>query len=372
MNRKIYLKMKSTQETKELLNRAPVPSLPTLELPVEEALGYILQDNVKARISVPHYNASAMDGISLNAGISFGASESRPVTITPEQYKQVNTGDPVEYPHNSVVPAEELSFTEHGEVILYKPSLPWKNIRTAGEDMAKGELIAPMNTVIDEKTIPLLLAGGITAVPVKQKPRALVIPTGSEIVPHPVPELKPGQIVDYNSSMICSMLKKWGCVCTVSRPVGDNRLRIVDALKAGIAEYELVVVIAGSSAGSKDYTMEAVQSLGEVKVHGVKMMPGKPFLFGLAGDRAVFGIPGFPASAYFSMIELVKTYLERLLGAAIPRASISCSIANDIPSRAGFDEYIRVAAAEIEGCPMAVPLKRGAGVLKSVREASGY
>lgn len=367
--------MKGVDEVKEILKKASTPELPVVLRSPWDAYGFVLAEDVFASLSVPHYNAAAMDGIAVDAHDSFAATEKNPLRIPKDRYRLLNTGDPVHHPFNSVIPVEEITANENNEeegFTLYRSTYPWNHVRIVGEDIVKGQLIAPKNSIVDERMIPTLIAAGAWKVAVKRKPHALIIPTGDEIVRAPVQSLKEGEIIDFNSWMIYHLLQRWGCECDLHDPVKDDTRAIENALRKGTQNNELVILIAGSSAGGKDYSVKALESTGEVLVHGVKMMPGKPFLFGMVNGKTVFGIPGFAASAYYAMLVFVKLFVERLLAVHFTERVIRCELSQDIPSKPGYDEYIRVVVATIDRIIKAVPLKRGASLLKSLYEASGY
>jgi len=372
MARNLYLKMKKAEEVREIIKSLPTPALSPVEIPVSDSLGFVLFEGIWAACSVPHYNAAAMDGITVSAEDTFEASEQKPLRLLKGQYIEVDTGDPIFQPYNVVIPAEEVSTQQDG-VLIFRSFTPWSNIRSAGEDLVKGELLVPGNTLINERVIPLLIAGGIRKVKVKKPPAACIIPTGEEIVRlDKISSLEPGNIIDFNSFMVKAFLKNLGCKSKVLEPVEDNPEVLERVVNEALKEQDFLVIIGGTSAGRDDCTSRVIQKLGKVLVHGVKMMPGKPFFLGEVSGKAVFGLPGYAGSAYFCLYEFIRLYVEKLLGVKTPVHRINCTLSESLPSRAGYDEYIRVTLAEAKGKTFAIPLKRGASILKSLTEADGY
>jgi len=364
--------MKNTGEVREIINSFSPPPLSTIEISVSDSSGRVLAESVWAASSVPHYNAAAMDGIAVASVDTFGASEGNPVRFLSNQYKEVDTGDQILHPHNVVIPAEEVTYKEDS-VLIFRSFSPWSNIRSVGEDMVKGELLAPANTIVNERMIPLLIAGGIKKVKVKKRPQVCIIPTGEEIVRlEDISSLEPGKIIDFNSFMCDAYLKKLGCECYILQPIEDKPEVLERVIKKELEKHDFLIIIGGTSAGRDDYTSMVTQKLGNVLVHGVKMMPGKPFFLGKISKKAIFGLPGYAGSAYFCLHEFIRNYVENLLGIKTPLYSLSCTLSESLPSKAGYDEYIRVNLSEIGGKILALPLKRGASILKSLTEADGY
>ena len=181
----------------------------TEEIPTTEAVGRVLSDAVYAKICCPHYNASAMDGIAVKAKDTYSASENNPVTLTPDMYTVVDTGDAIPDDRDAVIMVEELSFEEDRKVKIIASVHPFQNIRQIGEDICMGDMIAPSFTEITPSLCGAMLAGGITKASVIKKPTVAIIPTGDEII-SPTDNPEKGQIIEFNSSIFSGMLKEWG------------------------------------------------------------------------------------------------------------------------------------------------------------------
>ena len=372
VERNIYLNLMSVNDVKKIIDKLEIPKLDSVTIKSSEAIGRITSNDIYARFSVPHYNAAAMDGIATKAEYTFGASETNPVTLPEEKYIQIDTGQPLPENYDSIIPEEEISYDKNGYVTIINAAHPWQNVRVIGEDIVKGDLLIPKNTVIQENAIPILFAGGIWEVEVIRKPKALIIPTGNEVVSPPVETLKDGMIIDYDSKLIANLLKMWGCEYEITDVIPDNPEALKNKLLEGVKDYDFLCIIAGSSAGRKDFTESVLKEVGNVLVHGVKMMPGKPFSLSTISGKTVFGIPGFPASAYFVTLLFLKQYIERIFSRSVKDNVVTCKLSQNVPSKLGYDELIRVAVAKINNEKKAIPLKRGASVFKSIYESSGY
>ena len=261
--------------------------------------GRVTKNALYAKICSPHYNASAMDGISVRAKDTFGASENNPLVLTRDKYSVVDTGDPIPDGHDAVVMVEDVTEVDEG-VSLLSAVHPWQNVRQVGEDICMGDMIAPSFTKITPSLCGALLAGGITKLEVIKKPLVGIIPTGDEIVP-PTENPKKGDIIEFNSSIFSSMVKQWGGESKVYPIVKDKKELLKSALEKACEECDTVLVLAGSSAGRDDYTCDIIRELGLVAVHGIAVKPGKPAVLGKVREIPVVGLPGYPVSAIVIM-----------------------------------------------------------------------
>ncbi len=330
--------------------------------------GRVTKNALYAKICSPHYNASAMDGISVKARDTYGASENTPLTLTREQYTVVDTGDPVPDGHDAVIMVEDITETENGVVILSAVH-PWQNVRQVGEDICMGDMIAPSKTVITPSLCGALLAGGITHFEAYRKPLVGIIPTGDEIVP-PTENPQKGDIIEFNSSIFSSMVREWGGEAKVYPIVKDKKELLKAALTRAVCECDAVLVLAGSSAGRDDYTCDIIKELGTVAVHGIAVKPGKPAVLGRVENAPVVGLPGYPVSAIVIMESIVRDLVYRLGGQAAPeRQRLDAVLGKRIVSSLKYHEFVRVTLGKTAEGFVAVPLARGAGVVTSFTKA---
>ena len=336
-----------------------------------EASGRITAEAVFARISAPHYNASAMDGIAVAAARTFGAGESTPVYLTGDDYVVVDTGDPMPAGTDAVVMIEDVYEEENGGVRLLAAVSPWQNVRQVGEDLCMGDMIAPCGTKITPALCGAFLAGGVTRLAVKKRPVFGIIPTGDEIV-KPTQSPAPGEIIEFNSVIFSAMLREWGAEPVVFDIVKDNKELLSRAVRQAAESCDAVMVLAGSSAGRDDYTSAVCAELGRVLLHGAAIKPGKPVVLGMLGEKPLIGLPGYPVSAMIVTEEFVKPLIARFYGGEEDGGqTVQAVLTKKIVSSLKYEEFVRVTLGTVGGVCYAVPLPRGAGVITSVTKAGG-
>ncbi|MGB4515670.1 MAG: molybdopterin biosynthesis protein, partial [Bacillota bacterium] len=323
--------------------------------------------------SQPAYHSCAMDGIATRSHLTFGASETNPRRLRlGEEAVYVDTGDPLPRGFDSVIMVEDLIETTPLEVAIISPARPWQHVRTVGEDIVATELVLPENHKIRAFDLGALLAAGVTQVMVRRKPKVAIIPTGDELIlPGTTPEV--GDITEFNSRLIGGLVQEWGGEPIFWDIVPDEPQALTEAVVKASLSADIIVVNAGSSAGSEDYTSDIVKSLGELFVHGVAIKPGKPTILGIVDNKPFFGIPGYPVSAALSCELFLLPLLAKMLGQTVKeRTMINATLARRIVSVPGMDEFIRVKVGKVGGRYVASPLARGAGAIMSLVRADGY
>ncbi len=379
--RNVYLQMKPLPEARELfLSRFDWPSLLEVDdVAVADSVGRVLAAPVYARFSAPGYHASAMDGIAVRSEQTWGASEATPVELSVgEQTRFVNTGDVLPEGCDAVVMIEGVERLSGERVRIEAAAHPWQHVRRAGEDIVATEMLFARGHRVTPADTGALLAGGILRVAVKRRPRVLVLPTGAEMIaPADVPPegLPPGRIVEFNSTVLGGLVEEAGGEWVRGERLPDELPRlqaaISDALAGGRAD--AVLLIGGSSAGAKDFTRAAVAAVGEVLVHGVTMMPGKPTVLGAVHERPVVGMPGYPVSAIVAFEQLVAPALARMLGAPEPgRPTVLATPTRKVASKLGMEEFVRVRLGRVGERLVAAPMPRGAGAITTITEADGF
>ena len=338
---------------------------------VQDAFGRITARAVYAHINAPHYACSAMDGIALYARDSFGATETTPVTLRAEQYTEVDTGDPIPEGCDAVIMVEELVKNGDGSVTIHAPAAPWQHVRQIGEDVCAGEMILPSFVEVTPAAIGAMIAGGVLELEVLAKPVVGVIPTGDEIVP-PCADPKPGDILEFNSSIFSAMLASWGAEAKTYPIVPDQYDRIRDMLEKAVGECDMVILNAGSSAGRDDYSVTAVREVGEVLYHGVAIKPGKPAILGYQSAVPILGVPGYPVSGIIVIDELLRPLIDLWYGREYDGVSRTrAKLTRPVVSGLKYKEYVRVRMGYVGDTLMASPLPRGSGVVSSFMKADG-
>ncbi len=356
---------------------------PAEPVPLAEALGRVTAEPVWARLSSPHYHAAAMDGYALRAEATAGASDRTPVDLqVGSQALYVDTGDALPEWADSIVPIEAIEPVGAGErgslqaIRLRAALAPWSHVRPMGEDLVVSELVLPAGHTLRPVDLGVLAGSGYAEVRVRRKPRVAILPTGSELVP-PGSAARPGEIVEYNSLVLAGQVQDWGGQAIRLDIAPDDPAAIRGALQGAVdAGADLVLINAGSSAGSEDLSASVIASLGKVLVHGVAVRPGHPVILGLLGSGAravpVIGVPGYPVSAALTGEIFVRPLLDRWLGRP-PNApdEIQAVMTRKVHSSMGDEEYLRVTVGQVGDRTIAAPLARGAGVLTSLVRADG-
>ena len=346
---------------------------PGIELPLAQAQGRITARPVWALTSSPHYDAAAMDGAAVRAADTSGATETSPVNLTiSAQAILVDTGDPMPAGYNAVVMIEHLHRVDDNTLQVSAPVPPWQHVRPLGEDLVATELVLPENHQIRPVDLGACAAAGVTQLHVRRRPKVAVLPTGNELVPPGTAPLKPGDVVEFNSLMISGMIDSWGGEGVVLPSAPDEYETIKSAVSSGLSEFDMVIVNAGSSAGTEDYTASVVEDLGRLLVHGVAVRPGHPVVLGMAEGKPIIGLPGYPVSAVLTAELFVKPLIERWLGRPTEaRPTVTAELTRKVLSPLGEDEYLRVKLGRVGDRMVATPLQRGAGVIMSLVRADG-
>ncbi|MCB8953967.1 MAG: molybdopterin biosynthesis protein [Ardenticatenales bacterium] len=363
-------------------------------IPLDEAaLGRVLAAPVWARLSSPHYHAAAMDGFAVRAGDTEGATLTRPLTLVyGTQALYVDTGDALPAFANAVIPIEEIEpLAATGDrapdprrphAIRLRAALPpWKHVRPMGEDMVASQLVLPAGHTLRPVDLGAIAGSGHDHILVARRPRVAVLPTGTELKPIGEP-VQSGDIIEYNSLVLSTQINDWGGQATRLPIIPDDRARLREQTELAASDHDLILLNAGSSAGSEDYTAGIVAELGQLLVHGVAVRPGHPVILGLLprprpteGQAAwvpIIGVPGYPVSAALTAEIFVRPLLARWLGCSpVPPPTMPATLTRKIVSPAGDDDYVRVAVGRVEDKWLAAPLTRGAGVISSLVRADG-
>ncbi len=371
--------MKTLEEARELLFKTFLPAEPQLSetIPVPDAVGRVLAEAVFAKLSSPSFHAAAMDGIAVLAEKTFGTSESRPkqLAIGRDAF-HVNTGHVLPESTNAVIMIEHVQIIGENQVQIEAPVFPWQHVRKMGEDIVATELLFARNHRITPYSIGALLSGGILSMQVRKKPKVLIIPTGSELVDcstTQIEAMKPGQVLETNSVVLGKLVEAWGGKYERHEMIRDDLETMTQIVQdACLGDADIILMVGGSSAGSEDFSRAVIQNIGEVLVHGVTMMPGKPVIMGVVNRKPVFGIPGYPVSAIVAYEQLVGPLICSMIGQPEPqRQMVSVEPIRKIPSKLGIEEFLRVKLGKVDDRIVAIPLPRGAGCITTLTQADG-
>jgi molybdopterin molybdotransferase/putative molybdopterin biosynthesis protein len=347
--------------------------LEVVRLPLDQAVGRVTAEPVWATRSSPPFDAAAMDGIAVHSADTVGAGETSPVRLAAGSFEIVDTGDPIPGDFDAVVMREDVHEVEGG-VELQAAAAPFQHVRSIGEDVSAAELLLPAGHRLRPVDVAAAGAAGATELVVRRRPVVTVIPTGDEIRPVGS-ELAEGELPDTNGVMLAAQAEAAGAEAHRFEITPDVPEQIAEAVRAAAARSDLVIVIAGSSAGRDDHTAEVVASVGTLAVHGVAVRPGHPVVLGVVESGSptpVLGAPGYPVSAALTFDIFAAPLLARLEGAPPPEAPVArARLARKLASTMGMDDWIRVRLGQVGGRLVATPLPRGAGVLTSLVRADG-
>lgn len=385
-----FFKVKTVEETFALIDEKVKKTDSVETSAIEDAMGYILAEDVTARENVPGFDRSTVDGYAVRAEDTFGSSESMPgfLTVAGEVRMgeaasiPVGFGEAVYVPTGGMLPAgsDSVIMIEHCEEIAgllntYRQVAPGENVIREGEDIRLGELVLAKGTRLRPQEIGALASLGITHVKVYRRLKAGYLSSGDEIVPFETPDLEIGQIRDINYLTIAGLAADWGVEVVYGGIVPDDYQEFQQRAKDLFDKVDCLILSGGSSVGAKDYTTDVIQSLGSpgVFVHGISVKPGKPTILAMAGERPVIGLPGHPASAMIIFRLFGERILKRLQGEEITRKPdrIFARITKNIPSAPGRSDYIRVSLMEKEGEWWAEPIIGKSGLITTLVKSDG-
>lgn len=361
----------------------------------ENAIGRVTSEPVWARISSPHYHASAMDGFAVRTISTHGAMPSKPVTLQiGAEAAYVDTGDPLPEWANAVIPIENVeSLDELGNITkdirtplairIRATVAPWSHVRPLGEDIVATQLVLPAGHVLKPVDLGAIAAAGHQTINVARRPTVAILPTGTELVPVGT-ELKAGDILEYNSLVLAAQIKSMGGEPRRYPITKDDFDLICERVAEAAQTHDLVLLNAGSSAGAEDFSARVVEKLGTLLVHGVAVRPGHPVILGLIDQQSqiesqkskswtpIIGVPGYPVSAALTIDIFVESLLAQWLGRRPKELPTeTATLTRKIVSPPGDDDFVRVAVGKVGDKLLAAPLSRGAGVITSLVQADG-
>lgn len=370
--------------------------LPAETVGLAAALGRVVASPVAAAMDAPPFDRASVDGFALRAADTAGASEAAPrrlrlnaellacgvapaIAIAPGTATAIATGGVIPRGADAVLMVEHsaLEETPEGPVIAVQRAVaPGQFIGFAGSDIARGETLLRRGAIITAREIGMLAASGHAAVAVVRRPRVAVLSTGDELVPPGTLPLPPGAIADSNAAILGAAVAENGGEALPRGILPDDEARLEAAVRAALAEADMVVLSGGTSKGAGDVSHRILARLGPpgIVAHGVALKPGKPLCLAVAGGKPVVVLPGFPTSAIFTFHEFVVPVLRALAGLP-PRQETEreARLALRTPSELGRTEYVMASLAEApEGGLAAWPLGKGSGSVTAFAQADGF
>jgi putative molybdopterin biosynthesis protein len=365
-------------------------------VPLSQALGRILACAVVAEVDVPGFDRASVDGFSLRADDTTGASERAPrrLTVNPEiltpgraPQHPVTQGTATLIATGGMVPrgADAVVMVEHTEALecdgqtiieIRRPAAPGQFIAFAGSDLARGETVLRAGQMLTSREIGMLAAIGRAAIEVWRKPRIAVISTGDEIIA-PGEPMRPGAVYDSNAAILAAAVEEAG---GIPHPLGigaDDEAVLSRLVGEGLASCDMVILSGGTSKGAGDLCYRAITGFDDpgIVVHGVALKPGKPLCLAVTGGKPIVVLPGFPTSAIFTFHEFVAPVIRAFAGLPVERAErLPATLPLRVSSERGRTEYLMVSLVHAgeDGGLAAYPNPKGSGAVTAFSQADGF
>ena len=354
-----------------------------VEVPIREALGRILAEDLIAHEALPRFDKSAMDGYAIKSADLVGASQSRPVVIQLIQADQVNakeakqvwTGNPIPKGADVVVILEDTQMCG-GQLEVWGQLVPWSNISKIGEDIKKGDFLVKAGTRLNPYHMGLAAALGHNNLKVVHKPKIAIIVTGNEIV-EVASERASNQIYDSNKTMISAMCYELGAETTDFGIAKDNIAEIAEKINNALKTSDAVITTGGTSVGGLDLVPEVVNKLGKpgVIVHGVALRPAMPTGVAMLEGKPVLILSGNPVAAVIGFEVFGRPLICKLLGMPQTefRTIVKAFLMRRITSVLGRKTYVRVRVTMKNGDLFAEPVSaKGSGSISTMTQSNGY
>jgi putative molybdopterin biosynthesis protein len=359
-----------------------------------DALGRVLAHDVTAPIDVPPFDRANVDGFALRSADTAGASDTAPrrlslngevivcghppaLEVAPETATTIATGGVVPRGADAVIMIEHTELSDEGgapAIDVRRAVAPGQFVSYAGSDIARGEVVLRRKTPISSREVGMLAACGIAEVEVVRRPRVAVLSTGDELVP-PGGALAPARVYDSNGAIIAAAVVEAGGEPVAFGAFPDDEAALERAMRAALADCDLVVLSGGTSKGAGDLSHRIVSKLGPpgILVHGVALKPGKPLCLAVCDGKPLVVLPGFPTSAIFTFHAFVAPVIRARAGLPPEAARV---IEADVPLRIGSElgrkEFVLVALVAGEAGPVAFPTAKGSGAVTSFSQADGF
>jgi molybdopterin molybdotransferase len=355
-----------------------------------EALDRITAEPILAPTDLPAFTRATMDGYSVRAADTFGASEgapaylkvvgevpmgaTKPVAVGVAEAAVAYTGGMLAAGADAVVMVEHTQQVDATTIEVVRAVAPGENCVQVGEDIRGGDELLPAGHRIRPQDIGGLMALGIVQVCAARRPVVAILSSGDEVVP-PLEEPKLGQIRDINSYTCQALVRRAGGEPRLLGLAPDRRELIEERAREGLEQADMLVLSAGSSVSSRDMTAEVIASLGQpgILLHGVSIHPGKPTIVALAGSKPVFGLPGNPVSAMVLFELMVGPTIKRMLGASAPDAyqRVQARLTRRVASAPGREDYVQARLETRAGELWAEPVFGKSNLIFTMVKADG-
>ena len=367
------------------------PRVQTEKVPLSEAAGRVLAEDIDADVDLPDFMRSTMDGYAVRASSTFGASEANPAYLSVVgsvimgespafsvgigQAAGISTGGMLPEGADSVVMIEHTEAVDDTSIEVYRSVAPGQNILKKGEDISKSDVLVSGGKKLRAQETGLLAAFGQKKVRVYKKPVIGIISTGDEIVPIEV-RPGPGQIRDINMYTLSGLVKNTGANPVTFGIVRDDFNDLFKKCTLALDKTDMVLISGGSSVGTRDFTIEVLTALpgAQILVHGISISPGKPTILAKSHHRAIWGLPGQVVSAMVVFEIVVKPFIEQIGGRSIEHKKdfkLPARLSRNISSSQGRADFIRVRLSEKNGVLWAEPILGKSGLINTMVNAHG-
>ena len=357
---------------------------------VRESLGRVLADNVVARVDVPSFDRSNFDGYAVQAADTFGASEMAPKTLflLPQSLEagtapsfRIQQGQAVAIATGGMLPrgADAVLMVEYAEecdsrVFVRRAVTPGSGISFAGTDIAVGETVLRVGTLLSSRETGVLAALGEEDVGVWRQPRVTIVSTGNEIIA-PGEPMRPAAVYDSNSQVLADAVREQGGIPQLGGIVRDNADELRTSMHKAIQESDVILLSGGTSKGKGDLCYRVVAEFNDpgIVVHGVALKPGKPICMAVSSGKPIVILPGFPTSAIFTFHEFVAPVIRMLAGRR-PESHevVTARMAIRTNSEVGRTEYLLVGLVKTDDGLSAFPMGKGSGSVTTFSRADGF
>ena len=389
-DRKVFRRLQSLEEANLALRNLWKMEIHSEDIPLTEALGRVLTVDVSSTVDVPGFDRASMDGFAVNAEEIFNADEQHPIQlkvignieagdsssrkINRAQSVEIATGAPIPIGANAVVMVEFTKRIENN-VQIFKPVSVGENVTAAGSDIMTGELLLRKSQAIGPREVGLLAAAGVDNVRVFSKPRVAIFSSGNELIKSGE-TLNFAKLYDINGPTIAAGVTECGGAPKFYGILPDNYTVIKERLRSALEEVDIVISSGSTSSGPGDIIYKVVEELGEpgIIVHGLSLKPGKPVVIGLAGNKPIFGLPGYPTSALMIFHILVAPAIRQLAQITETKAtSIQATVPMKFFKARGRRELLPVQLiSQPDGNFSAYPMQSGSGAVSSFSLADGF
>ena len=361
-----------------------VATLGAERVELEQSLGRVLAEEVRANRDQPPYDISAMDGYALRSADLTGipatlqiiedikAGDMPTKTLASGQCARIMTGAPMPQGADAVIRVEDTEASPDNRVQINQSVKPGNDIRRLGENMRNGEVVLTPGTAITPGVIGVLATVKRAQVQVYRRPRVAILSTGNELEGLDEP-VDPNKIPNSNSYALMGQVQALGIEPVLLGIARDDPEELARYLKRGL-EYDVLLVSGGTSVGVHDYVRPTIEALGaQMLFWRVAMKPGHPVAFGKVGEKIIFGLPGNPVSSMVCFEEFVVPALRRMMGhARTHRRTIEARLTHNVKHQPGRTEFIRVLLAKEPGGYAATSTgAQGSGMLLSMARADG-